>query len=106
MPQNLCKYQFIALQNLSKNKDLITQKSDKGNSMVIVDRQDYIKKMDNILTDQNNFTKVNLQDDILLKFSVNHVDEVLKKLVESKRTAEKTRRLFKPAGSRPGVMFG
>ena len=102
MPQNLCKYEFIALQNLSKNKDLITQKSDKGNSMVIVD----IKKMDNILTDQNNFTKVNLQDDILLKFSVNHVDEVLKKLVESKRTAEKTRRLFKPAGSRPGVMFG
>ena len=28
---------------LSKNKDLIIQKSDKGNSVVTVDRQDYIK---------------------------------------------------------------
>ena len=44
VPQNLSKEKFIALQNLSKNEDLIIQKSDKGNSVVIVDRQDYIKK--------------------------------------------------------------
>ena len=32
VPQNLSKEEFIALQNLYKNKDLIIQKSDKGNS--------------------------------------------------------------------------
>ena len=42
--QNLSNDKFIALQNLSKDKDLIIQKSDKGNSVVILDRQDYIKK--------------------------------------------------------------
>ena len=30
-------------QNLFKNKDLFIQKSGKGNSVVIVDRQDYMK---------------------------------------------------------------
>ena len=40
MPQNLSKEEFIALLNLSKNKDLIIQKFNKGNSVVIVQRQD------------------------------------------------------------------
>ena len=41
IPQNLSNKEFIALQNLSRNKDLIIQKSDKGNSVLIVPRQDY-----------------------------------------------------------------
>ena len=40
MPQNLSKEEFIALLNLSKNKELIIQKFNKGNSVVIVQRQD------------------------------------------------------------------
>ena len=58
---------FLVINSLlyktSKNKDLITQKSDKGNSVVIVDKQDYIKKMNNILSDENKFTILNLKDD-------------------------------------------
>ena len=79
MPQNLSNDDFITLQNLSKSKNLIIQKSDTVNSVVIVDRQDYIKKMDNILSDQNKFTIVNLKDDTLLNFAVNqekHADKV------------------------------
>ena len=63
VPQNLSKEEFIALQNLSKNKDLIIQKSDKGNSVVIVQRQDYLKKMNDILSDQKKFSKVSLKND-------------------------------------------
>ena len=64
----------------------------KGNSVVINDRQDYIKKTNYILSDQKKFTMVNLKDDTLLNFAVNqekHVDKVLKKLVESKIMTEK-----------------
>ena len=43
----------------SKNKDLIIEKSDKGNSVVIVDRQDYIKKMCCIMSGQKKFIIVN-----------------------------------------------
>ena len=74
---------------------MIIQKSDKGNSLVIVDRQDYIKKMDNILSDQKKFT-VNLKDDTLLNFAVNQEKrKVLKKLVESNSMAEKTQEIVK-----------
>ena len=109
MPQNLSKDEFIALQNLSKNKDLIIQKSDKGNSMVTVDRQDYTKNTDNILCDHKKFTKLNLKGDNLLNFAVNqekHVDEVPKNLAESNTMTEKIRKLLKLVGSRPGAMFG
>ena len=65
VPQNLSKEEFTALQNLSKNKDLIIQKSDKGNSVVIVQRQDYLQKMNDILSDQKEFSKVSLKDNTL-----------------------------------------
>ena len=50
---------------------LFIQKSDKGNSVIIVDRQDYKKKMDNILSDKKKLIKVNLEYDTLLNFTVN-----------------------------------
>ena len=97
VPPNLSNDEFIALQNLSKNKDLGIQKSDKGNSVVIAQSQGYTKKMDNILSDQKKFTIVYLKDDTLLSFPVNqekHVDTVLKKLVESNSMTEK-KEIFK-----------
>ena len=107
IPQILSKKEFIALQNLSKHKDLIIQKSDKCNSVVIVQRQDYLKKMNDVLSDQKKFSKVSLKDDTLLNFDISqekHVDKVLKKLVQRKGMMEKTRKSLKPVGTRPGVM--
>ena len=40
--QNPSKEELAALTNLSKNKDIAIQKSDKGNSVVIVDKDTYI----------------------------------------------------------------
>ena len=88
---------------------MIIQKSDKGNSVVIVQRQDYLKKMNDILSDQKKFSKLSLKDDTLLNFAISqekHVDKVLKKLVESKSMTEKTRKSLKPVVTRPGVMYG
>ena len=56
--QNLSKEELAALTNLSKNKDIIIQKSDKGNSVVIVDKDTYIKRMENLLSDQRNLKKI------------------------------------------------
>ena len=98
VPQKLSKEKFIASQNLSRNKDLIIRKSDKGNSVVIVQRQDNLKKMHDILSDQKKFSKVSLKDDTLLHFPINqekHVDKVLKKLVESRSMSEKNYEILK-----------
>ena len=65
---------------------MIIQKSDKGNFVVIVQSQDYLEKMNDILSDQKKFSKVSLKDDTLLSFAINqekHVDKVLKKFAES-----------------------
>ena len=69
--QNLSKEELTALINLSKNKDIIIQKSDKGNSVVIVNKGTYIKRMENLLSDQREFEKVTLKNDIFLNFVVN-----------------------------------
>ena len=93
---NLSKKVFIALQNLSKNKNLIIQKSDKGNSVVIVDREDYIRKMNDILNDKKKFWKINMKDNTLLNFAINqekHVDKLRKKRVEPNSMTEKTTNL-------------
>ena len=84
--QNLSKEELAALTNLSKNKDIIIQKSDKGNSAVIVDKDTYIKRMENLLSDQRNFEKVTLKNDAFLNFVVNQenpIDTIFKNLVDS-----------------------
>ena len=53
MPQYLPKGEFDALKNRSQNKQIAIQKSEKGNYIVIVDREKCVEKMDNFLSDQN-----------------------------------------------------
>ena len=56
--QNLPKEELAALASLSKNKDIVIQKSDKGNSVVIVDKETYIKRMENLLSDERNLKEL------------------------------------------------
>ena len=50
--ENLPKEEFDALKILLKNKDIIVQKADKGNTVVILNRKYYVCKMKNILNDK------------------------------------------------------
>ena len=40
--KNLPKEEFHSLEILLKNKDIIVQKADKGNTVVILNRKDYV----------------------------------------------------------------
>ena len=75
--QNDFKDKFIALQNLSKIKNLIIEKSDKINSLLMFDRQDNMKKLNNILSDQKNDDT--FKDDTLLNFAINQEKHVQRK---------------------------
>ena len=56
MPQNLSDSEFQALKNLScLQKEVIIQKSDKGNSVVLLNKSDYIRQIEGILKDVNKF---------------------------------------------------
>ena len=97
------------LYETSLKNDLIIQKSGEGNHVVIVDRQDYMKQMNNIFSYQKKFIMINMNDDTLLNFAINqekHVDKVLEKRVELSSMTEKKKKSLKPVCSRPGVMYG
>ena len=109
MPQHLSKGEFDVLKNLSQNKQIVIQKSGKGNSIVIVDRDQYIEKVENFLRDQSKFQKIALKDDNFLNFTTSQekrIDKIYKKLVDSNSMSEETRKHLKPVGTRPGIMYG
>ena len=54
---NLTKSQNLAIRELKRDKDCIVLTADKGVAMVIMDRQDYISKANNLLS-QNTYKTV------------------------------------------------
>ena len=68
---NLANEEFASLKSLSKNDSLIIQKSDKGNSIAIIDKDDYLQKMRNILSDSSKFSEVFVTNEKRLNFLVN-----------------------------------
>ena len=70
-----------ALDRLSKNKNLIVQKADKGNCVVLVDRDVYTKHMENIFKDNTKFEQVDIKTRTL-NFQFNNekrINKILKR---------------------------
>ena len=55
---NLTNEEFASLKALSKNDSLITQKSDKGNSISIIDKDDYLQKKRKSLSDFSKLSEI------------------------------------------------
>ena len=55
MRSNLSKEELKALHNLRKQKHLVIQKADKGNTVVITEKTAYINKMKKIISDTTKF---------------------------------------------------
>ena len=80
VPQHLSDSEFQALKNLScLKKEVIIQKSDKGNSVVLVNKSDYVRHTEGILKDVNKFEKASLKKGIL-NFAVNHGEHINKEI--------------------------
>ena len=106
---NLSKSEYDALKNLSANKDIVIQKSDKGNSVVIVNRDDYIKRMQDMVNDESKFEKINVPTDKdynFMKKEKTIVDDLLASLVKNKSIDEKVRWKLCPNGPNPARLYG
>ena len=57
MPKHVSNENLLALQNLHKKKNIVIQKSGKSNSTVIVNKTDYLDKMENL------FETINVEND-------------------------------------------
>ena len=85
------------------------QKADKGNTAVILNKNDYISKMNVILDDSSKFQKLSIDQNKVLNHIVhmeNRIIDVLKKLKKKKIISENKYEDLYPVGSRPGILYG
>ena len=93
-PNNLTPEEFESLLELSKNKDVVIQKSDKGNSVVSIDKIIYTNGIKKLLDNFRQFEKLSSDPNEELIFILNCEQKVIDIL-----------KLF-PVGSQPRVFYG
>ena len=65
------------MKDLSSRKEIIIQKADKGNSTVILNKYDYIKRMNEMLLDIDKFKKLNFKPGKELNLLLKHEDNLV-----------------------------
>ena len=107
---NITAEEHRALNELLSYDDIIIQKSDKGNVIVIVNRVSYVEKMEGILSDNSKFTPKHFSNDHDdLKYILENekkLKDFLSNLIEKGSiTSEEFGKLC-PRGSKPGILYG
>ena len=102
----ITKADIILLKKFSSNDSIVVCKPDKGNGVVIMDRNDYLSKMHKILFDKSKFNLVheNIHTTIL------HVEDRINRFINKlKKTKEISLELYNSlfvSGSNPGILYG
>ena len=68
MRSNFSKEELKALHNLREQKHLVIKNADKGNTVVITEKNAYIIKMKEIVSDNTKFEQINIEEDKQLNF--------------------------------------
>ena len=85
LKNNLSKIELQALNSLLQNKDIIIQKADKPNTIVVIDKDAYKNNIKAIISNRSKFEKFNLQAEKHLNFILNkekRLREIIKPLNE------------------------
>ena len=94
---NLTKAQNVAIKELKKDKDCIVLTADKGVAMVIMDRQDYISKANNLLS-QNTYKTIQRDPTNSIK---NKLITILKRVKSQTGLSNQTYKAMYPMGFVP-----
>ena len=104
---NLGTLEKKALKSLASDKSIVILKPDKGNGVVLMNREDYNRKVFDVLLDDSKFTLLSNQDTYQV---VTRLEEklvrTLKKLKANNSISDETYKSLCPSGSRPGIMYG
>ena len=106
---NLSRVEYNALKNLSSLKNIIIQKSDKENSVVVMNRDDYINRMETLISDQAKFQKLLVSENKNYNFMVKEkklVDNILDTLHEKNVITRDIKTIFPTDGSSPARLYG
>ena len=104
---NINKEEYLALKGLSSNKNITLQKADKGNSVVLVSKADYIKRMKELLSDVSKFKEITVEPGKEINLLLLHEGKLIEflKQIKSSITTDLYKHLYRQ-GSQPGIMYG
>ena len=100
---NITAAEYQAFENLQNRKDLVFKKADKGNAIVIMDRNEYIKEAMNQLEDNQYYTKIS---EPVFPQICDEVSTILDKLKASHRlTGPQVKYLSPPEDPKPRTFY-
>ena len=108
--ENLTKDEYAAFLSLKSNDNIVIQKADQGNIVVILDQVSYVFDVEKFLGDTSKFIKVAFN----LKHKVNkevrhligsNIKDCLEDLFENNYLRKEDYNFMKPCGSKPGVLY-
>ena len=76
---NLSSEELSSLKTLMRNKNIVIQKADKGNTVVIMDKEKYIQGVKNIISDSSKFIPLKIPPEDYINYIVN-VEKKFRKL--------------------------
>ena len=100
---NLTKEELATLNKLKKRTDIVFCKPDKGNGIVVLNKEDYTSKVKDILSDVKKFKK--LPNDPTDKREAS-LQRYLRVLKNKGALDDNTYKLIRPCGSNPARIYG
>ena len=85
---NLSAEEINLLKALMRNKDIIMQKADKGNTLVITGKEKYIEGVKRAISDTNKFVQLNITPDKYLNYIINvekQFKQIFKELLDKEK---------------------
>ena len=111
--ENLKKDEYTVFLSLKSNNNIIIQKADKGNTIVILDRLSYVFEMEKFLGDTSKFIKVAFNFKHKVNNYVRHLTDIesnikhcLDNLLKNNCLSKEDYNFMRPCGSKPGVLPG
>ena len=107
--ENLSKEEHNAFLELISLENIVIQKADKGNVVVLVDKEIYLQKMKYILDDKSKFNKRNISDKNIVQTLIETQDRI-KTVLDPLKTkgviSEEIYNKISSIGSQPGRLYG
>ena len=102
------KISIKALKNLNENKDLAIQKVDKANSVVFLNKNDYISRLNQILDGTSKFKRLRVEEGKALSHTIYMEESIIdlpKSLKNQNKISEQNYDNLYPSDSKPGIFF-
>ena len=107
--QTLTADEVSALKSLMQDDSIIIQKSDKGNSVVLLDKPSYVERVNEILADTSKFQKLRIKNGKDYNYIINQEKRICKVLYDLNKKgvlSDADYAKLSPCGSKPSVLYG